>query len=88
MKPNKPVATADAQPPSPDEELAEHIRHISAAWRKLKSGPLTRRAIVLLISDVSGEGKTAVTKILDSLGELEKQFLVPAKKSVSKGGRP
>lgn len=68
----------------PDEEiateiLATEIVAISQGIKRLRSGRLNDRALILLIQDaVSGTiTRTTVKAVLDGLESLEKQFIKP-----------
>jgi hypothetical protein len=66
----------------PTEVLASEIIAISAGIRKLRSGRLNDRALVLLIqsaspSDGSGQKITlsAIKSVLDGMSDLERMFI-------------
>ena len=67
------------------EEMSAHVKGISAATKKLLTGGLNRRAVVLLIYDSIGtattEGRTkkvcnkkAIRAVLDAMVQLEERY--------------
>jgi hypothetical protein len=63
----------DAANPETVEVLANSIIEISDAFRKLKDGPLTQRAIVTLLQDGIGVSKITrhqIELVLDNLPRL------------------
>lgn len=56
-------------------EMPDLIRQLDAAVKRLAASGLTRRALVVLLADVSGVNKTNVGKVLDALPKLAESFL-------------
>lgn len=54
--------------------LATSIREISRGMTKLLSQGLTERAIICLVQDYSGIGKSDIRTVLQSLKFLEKEY--------------
>lgn len=68
--------------PMPIEIMAEHIRAISEGIKKLRSGPLTEKALILLIQHATPYlytgGRVNVSHIkvvLEGIESLEKKYL-------------
>lgn len=59
----------------PVEILAESIKEIAAGVKKLRSGKLNDRAIILLISDNCNVGRPAIRKVLESMETLAATYL-------------
>ena len=65
----------DEENPVPAEILAEAIKRIGDATRKLDASGLNDKAIVLLLSHSSGVSKTEVSNVLWALRNIEQTFL-------------
>lgn len=65
--------------PEPDQVIADHLRRISEAMRRLDSGPLKRHTLVLLLHDYSKVSKRDINLILDGIEALEQTYLKPGK---------
>lgn len=68
------------QPPAdpiPVEILAQSIKDISEGFKRMDASRLSRKALVLLISEHSGVGRNQVTYVLNTLAELERIYLKP-----------
>ena len=63
------------EPEIPVEILAQSIKDISEGIRKMRSGRLTDRAIILLIADNCNVGKPAIKEVLESMNSLSKKYL-------------
>jgi len=59
------------------EDLAEAIHKLADAVDTMKRVGLMDRAVVLLLSDVSGVGKVDVRRVLNAMRELRKTYLRP-----------
>lgn len=59
----------------PIEILADSILEISNGVRKMRSGRLTDKAIILLISDNCTVGKPAIKEVLESMQSLSFRYL-------------
>ena len=57
------------------EVLAQSIKDISDGVKKLRSGRLNDKAIILLIQKSSGVGAGTVKRVIDGMQSLEKEFL-------------
>ena len=57
------------------EVLASSIKEIADGVKKLRSGKLNEKCLLLLISNSSGVGKKEVKMVLDALEDLENQYL-------------
>lgn len=59
------------------ETIAKGITEVSDAFIKINEGPLTRRAIVLLIKDTSSTplNHTQINAVLDAAAGLKDQFV-------------
>lgn len=64
----------DPDKPVPREILAEALVRIGEAFVKLRASGLNRRAIVLLVSESSGQTRGAVGDVLDALESLSKDY--------------
>ena len=67
----------DEEKPVPKEVLAQAIVDIAAAGKRLAGAKLNRKAIVLLLSYSSGVNRTDVNAVLDSIADLEREYLRP-----------
>lgn len=73
----------DAANPEPIELLAKSIVEVSKAFEWLNNGPLTRRAIVLLLHDRIGAqhiNKSQIELVLDNLPRLRAWYVKEPKK--------
>lgn len=61
-------------PPESKEILAEAILRLGDASAKLKSNGLNRKAIVLLLHDMTKVGKREIETILDALPILHRHY--------------
>lgn len=59
----------------PTEIIAQSIKDISDGVKKLRSGKLNDKAIILLISKASSVSLETVRSVLTGMENLEKQFL-------------
>ena len=59
------------------EEVAAEIALISDAMKRVDAGPLKRRAVVLLLSDVTKLNRTDINLVLDGMRDLADIFLEP-----------
>ncbi len=66
--------------PEAVEVLAKSIIEISASMRRIEASRLSRRAIVALIQNDVGMNKGAIETVIDSLTNLEQNYLKPKKK--------
>lgn len=64
-------------PEVPAEIIAQSIEIIAAGMKKLNSTQLTRRALIILLAEQSHVNRGDVSKVLDSLDQLEKTWLKP-----------
>lgn len=80
MKKPQVVKVDPGDPPIERSVLASSIVELSKAAKKLLSGPLNERAIVLLLHDSSGVGKPDVRAVLTSLWTLERDYVKPQDK--------
>lgn len=55
--------------------MADNIATISDLGRAIKNSGLNRRAIVLLLEDMTKVSMNNINKVLDALPELEKTYL-------------
>lgn len=79
----------DAKAPVPIEVMAESVRAISQGVKKLLAGPLSDKAIVLLIQNAAPSvgryptrkiGTVEVRAVLEGIESLERVYLKPKKK--------
>jgi len=68
------------EPPNPEipvEVLAQAIVDLSAAFKKVQNGPLSQRALVLLIQDATSPkvSQDDIKRVLNVLPELENIFV-------------
>lgn len=61
--------------PGFDEELADAVRDVAKGMRKLMSGPLNDKAIMLLVSTSSGVGKRDCAKVIRAVENLAHDYL-------------
>jgi Ribonuclease G/E len=59
------------------ENLTEEIRKVSQLGKAINNSKLTRRAVCLLLSEMSGVKRSDIDVILHNLPLLEKQYLKP-----------
>lgn len=64
----------------PTEVIAASIKEMSDGMKKLRSGKLNDRALVILIHKCSGVATDTVRRVIDGIENLEKEFLKPDKK--------
>lgn len=57
------------------DSLADGIANVSAIGKSLKNSALNERAILILLSHMTGEPQVKIKTILDALPELEKRYL-------------
>lgn len=62
--------------PIPVEVLAESIRAIGSAVRRMEESGLHRRALALMLSDISRQPMTVVFQVLSALDALERTFIL------------
>lgn len=77
----QPVVKQDEAKPVPVEILAESIKTIAENMRKLRSGPLNDRALLLLIQGASrGKvGQREIKNVFEAIDNLERTYLRRAK---------
>jgi hypothetical protein len=71
--------TQDAETPVEVEVLAQAIVDIGNAAKRLSNSRLNRRAVIVLINDMTGIGKGTIEVVLNSISELERVYLKPGK---------
>jgi hypothetical protein len=62
------------------DEIALAITQISGVFKKMKQGPLSQRAIVILLQDAIGESninKKQIMYVLDAAAELDTYLIKP-----------
>jgi hypothetical protein len=64
----------DEHEPESVEVIAASIIAIAEAFERIERGPLTQRAIVLLLRDITGMSLGEITKVLDAVPKL-RQFV-------------
>lgn len=67
----------DDEKPVSKEVLAQAIVDIAAAGKRLAAAKLNRKAVVLLLAHSSGVNRTEVGLVLDSIADLEREYLRP-----------
>lgn len=60
---------------TPVADLAAQIKAIDEAYQRIEAGPLKRRAILILLKDLSGLPITTIEIVLDSLSRLRREFV-------------
>lgn len=68
------------QNPEPLELIAKSIIEISDAFKKIETGPLKRKTIVLLLRDVTGLPQRDINAILDAAPKLKDYYVKELKK--------
>jgi hypothetical protein len=68
----------DEENPIPVNIIAEEIVKISNAFTAIDKGKLSRRAIVLLIQDLTGLPQTSINRVLNAVPELKNVFVKKA----------
>ena len=63
-------------------EIAADIKRIADASERLLTSHLTRRALIVLISDASNQPPVYVERVLDALPKLRKFYLAPTPAAV------
>jgi hypothetical protein len=71
----KVIVTQDRDRPVDTCVLAQSIVDISEAVKRLYSSGLNRRAIIILIANLSSQSQHNVKAVLDGMADLEKSFL-------------
>ena len=84
MKPKSSAILVQTEPETPAEVLASSIVEIAAGMKVLRSTRLSDKALVLLISNTSGQSQKAVRQVLSALEDLETTWLKPKLKEVAK----
>lgn len=59
----------------PVEVLATHIAKLADVGKQLSESRLSRRAILLLLSDATGIGKKEIGQVIDAIPDLKKRYL-------------
>lgn len=54
------------------EDIAQEVKDLHAAMQSIKSSGLSEKAIVLLVSKLSGENQTTVKNVLYGLENIDK----------------
>jgi hypothetical protein len=67
----------DDEKPVEVEVLAQAIVDIGNAAKRLASSRLNRRAVVVLLNDMTGIAKGTIEVVLNSLEQLEMRYLKP-----------
>lgn len=67
--------------PEPLELIAKSIIDLSDAFKKIETGPLKQKTIVLLLQDVTGLPRTAISKILEAAPRLKDYYVRELKKN-------
>lgn len=67
----------DEENPEPMEIVAKAIIDISSAIKKMDAGRLKRRAVVLLIQDQTKLPINHIERVLNAIGDLEKDYVRP-----------
>lgn len=76
MRKNKEIVIKqDPENEIPAEVLADAILEMSKAAKKLANCRLNRNAVVTLIKDQTGETKLSINRVLDSLNNLERDWI-------------
>jgi len=73
----------DVENPEPLELIAKSIIEIADAFDKINQSNLKRRAILILIKDITGLGMREIEQILDVGPKLKSYYIksIPAKKT-------
>ena len=82
MKPKTLAVVQNEDNPVPVEVMAANIVDIAQGIKKLRSGPLNDKALLLLIQHSIPYGRVSretIRDVLDGVGSLEKTYLVPKK---------
>lgn len=66
-------------PAETEEPLAQAIRQVSKGTAKLYKSGLNRKAVVILLADLTKVSKGNIEKILDGLKKLEETYVEPQK---------
>lgn len=74
-------ASEIGEPGPATEVIAESIVQIGEAMRKLEGSRLNRRALIVLLQDVTKLSRGHIENVLDSLGALERIYLKGKKDS-------
>lgn len=61
------------------DEVAAEIRRVSDAMKRFDKGPLKRKAVVLLLQDITKLNRADITAVLDGLTGLADVYLKPEK---------
>lgn len=64
--------------PEPVEVIAQSIITISEGIEKINQSRLKRRAVLLLINDITGVGLTTIEKVLDAAVKLKDHYIKQA----------
>jgi hypothetical protein len=59
------------------DEIADEIKKLSKVFTALRDSRLNRRALVLLIHDMTRVGKKDIEKLLNALPDLADHYLKP-----------
>lgn len=78
-KPKPPIIKKDKDNPEPTEVIAKAIIEVAEAARKLNGSKLKRRAVVLLLKDMTGNSVSNrdIEMVLDCAAELDKRYIKP-----------
>jgi hypothetical protein len=64
------------------DEIALAIKQISGVFKKMKEGPVKRRALVILLQDMIGDqniNKKQINAVLDAAAKLDDYLIKPTK---------
>ena len=73
-KPRRLVVQKDPEVPESDTVLAKAIIKLSSEVGKILASGLNRRAVVVLLHDITGVGKPDIRKILEGMEQLKSDY--------------
>ena len=69
----------DSETPAAIEVIAQSVIDVSEAMKKIRSGKLTDRALILLIQDTCGVNQSDIKRVLDACEVLGHRYTKAAK---------
>lgn len=75
MKPK--IIQQEGKPEVPTEIIAQHIEAISKGMKEINAGRLTKKAIIVLLQNITGMAQSEIKKVLDAQEVMANVFLKP-----------
>lgn len=79
------IVKRDEQDPESVELIAKSIIRIAEGFQEIEKSQLNRRALVVLLKDLTGLSNRDINLVLNSLAELKSNFIKEPKKEARTG---